>query len=62
MKLKNKYREIKTGFIFKVINFTITLDGIVDRLHLKRIDTEDVLEVGEDRFQRNFINLNDEKG
>ncbi|MFN7656502.1 MAG: hypothetical protein ACK5OW_01805 [bacterium] len=61
MKLKNKYKEIKTGFIFKVTNFTTTLDGIVDIIHLRRIDNDDTLEVGEDRFQKNFINVYDEQ-
>ena len=57
MKLKNRYKEVKTGFIFKVTNFTTTLDGIVDTVHLKRMDTDETTEMGEDRFRKNFINV-----
>ena len=57
MKLENRYKEVKTGKIYKIVNFTTTLDCITDIITLKELHTDNTFEIGEHMFRNNYVKV-----
>lgn len=57
MKLENRYKEINTGKLFKVINFTTNLDSVTETVIIKQLDNDNVIEIDECKFRNKFIKI-----
>lgn len=57
MILENRYKNLKNGKTYKVINFTTTMDCIMDIITLKELDTDNTLEVDEYFFRNNYVKI-----
>ena len=60
MKLENRYKQIKTGELFKITNFTTTLDSVLDFVTLKSLSSDKELEMDESKFVKYFVKVKDD--
>ena len=56
-KLENRYKHILTGEVFKVINFTTTLDSVTDIVTVKSLKNNIEAEMCESVFRKDFIKI-----